>query len=121
MSHAHYCDVAGHEWLCRSVDCLCICQIRLEDGDHSQCPVELRACPEHLSHSVSEPLDERGRIEVPANIGDMLARWASSSESNIGWCLLCDSPIRDEDDLLPGTHTHDCETGRVLDARNLSR
>ncbi len=47
MSHRHYCDVDGHEWRCTDAACECICAFLMEQGDHSECPVELRACPEH--------------------------------------------------------------------------
>ena len=47
MSHKHYCDVEGHEWQCTDSTCMCICDEPMEQGDHSECPVELRACPEH--------------------------------------------------------------------------
>src|ERR1019366_8122619 len=55
MSHRHYCDYAGHDWQCAG-DCECICGLPMEGNDHSECPVELRACPEHsaaqqLSHA----------------------------------------------------------------------
>ena len=46
MSHRHYCYVSGHDWQC-SDGCACICGLPMEQGDHSDCPVELRACPEH--------------------------------------------------------------------------
>ena len=47
MSHTHYCDIAGHEWTCEEDTCSCICGVLMEDGEHSECPIELRACPEH--------------------------------------------------------------------------
>jgi hypothetical protein len=46
MSHRHYCDLAGHDWQC-SGTCECICGLLMEGSDHSDCPVELRACPKH--------------------------------------------------------------------------
>jgi hypothetical protein len=55
--HNHYCDAAGHEYEC-SDDCECICGLPMENSDHSDCPIELRACPEH-------PADqERPMVEV---------------------------------------------------------
>jgi hypothetical protein len=53
MSHKHYCDVEGHEWQCSDSTCICICGEPMEEGDHSECPVELRACPEHPQPPVS--------------------------------------------------------------------
>ena len=69
MSHRHFCDVAGHWWICdgralRARDrepsvCTCLpCGLPLEGFDHTQChaPVELLACPEHGE-------EERRRME----------------------------------------------------------
>jgi hypothetical protein len=60
MSHIHFCDYAGHEWKCNGIAlrplagdskpsvCTCLIhQVPLADGDHTTCPVELLACPEH--------------------------------------------------------------------------
>ncbi len=44
--HTHFCDVHGDYWKC-SEDCQCICGLPIEGNDHSDCPVELRPCPEH--------------------------------------------------------------------------
>ena len=55
-------------------------------------------------------------IRIPANIDEMLEHFVEHRGEVIGWCLLCDSAIRTEDDLLPGTDTHDCEAGRALEA-----
>jgi hypothetical protein len=35
----------------------------------------------------------------------MLDHWASCAEENVGWCLLCDGPIRTAEDLIPETNT----------------
>jgi len=60
MSHRHFCDYAGHYWECEGAalrplsgnagpsECICLeHQTSMEEGDHSNCPVELLACPEH--------------------------------------------------------------------------
>lgn len=49
----------GESWLIRgwffvwdlqcSEGCECICGLLMEGNDHSDCPVELRACPEHAA------------------------------------------------------------------------
>ena len=44
--HTHFCEVVGHEWQCGD-DCICICGLPMEGHDHSDCPIELRACAEH--------------------------------------------------------------------------
>jgi hypothetical protein len=45
-SHRHFCGIAGHDWQC-SDNCECICGLPMNGNDHSECPVELRECPEH--------------------------------------------------------------------------
>ena len=60
MAHRHWCDVYGHEWDCEGTAlrhlagdtepsvCMCIRhRVPMEEGDHSECSIELVACPEH--------------------------------------------------------------------------
>jgi hypothetical protein len=56
-------------------------------------------------------------IEFPDDLEQMLDDWASCAEENVGWCLLCDSPIRSEKDLIPNTNTHNCAQGLRLELR----
>lgn len=96
MSHRHYCDFAGHDWQC-SDNCECICGLSMEGHDHSGCPVELRACPEHAAEQ------QRSIAEAMASEPDpaLVQRWqnrphcecgcAEAEFSNVvGWCLHCD-------------------------------
>jgi hypothetical protein len=60
MGHPYFCDICGHEWECECVAvhefvperhsvCICkTCGLPMNEGDHSRCPIELRACPENL-------------------------------------------------------------------------
>ncbi len=57
-------------------------------------------------------------VELPENIDEMLTAWTESTEPKVGWCLLCDSPICTEADFIPETNTHDCEAGRIFEAKN---
>jgi hypothetical protein len=54
-------------------------------------------------------------IEFPENIEEMLENWESCPDENVGWCLLCDGPIRSEEDLIPKTNTHNCPAGLRLE------
>ena len=56
-------------------------------------------------------------IQAPPNLAEMFQHWSECKEPNVGWCLMCDSPIRSADDLIPGTSSHNCETGRALDEK----
>jgi len=56
-------------------------------------------------------------INVPEDLEEMFQHWVDSEEPNVGWCLLCDSPIRSEADMIPNTNSHNCEAGRALDEK----
>lgn len=56
-------------------------------------------------------------IQAPPNLEQMYQSWIECEEPNVGWCLLCDSPIRSADDLIPGTNAHNCDAGRSLDEK----
>ena len=55
-------------------------------------------------------------IQAPDNLEEMLAAFVNDQEEKVGWCLLCNSAIRTENDMIPNTNTHDCEKGRAFDA-----
>ncbi len=56
-------------------------------------------------------------IKFPDNIDEMFDRWQASKNHAVGYCLLCDSPIATDADLINGTDTHNCARGRALEAR----
>jgi hypothetical protein len=103
----------------------------MEQGDHSRCPIELRACSEHDNEQVSIVNGERGvpsvvdssatrtepegwgRLEpIAPEIEERLSEWFASDRESIGFCCLCGNPIPTEDDLIPETNTHNCAEGR---------
>ena len=55
-------------------------------------------------------------IDLSVNLDEVLEAHSASTEKAVGWCLLCDSPIRTEADLIPDTNTHNCDAGRALEA-----
>ena len=57
-------------------------------------------------------------VQVPKNLEEMYTRWKDYQGQCVGWCLLCDQPIVSEDDLLPGSSTHNCAAGRALEAEH---
>jgi hypothetical protein len=100
MSHRHFCDFAGHNWQCGE-QCHCICGLPMEGNDHSKCPVELRACPEHSAEQ------ERSIVEaMVSELGPAFVQkpneWESAlphcecgcaeteSSKVVGWCFHCD-------------------------------
>jgi len=99
--HKHYCGVTGHEYECSNEDCVCICDLPMEGHNHSNCPIELRDCPEH-------PADqERPMAEVESDAVEIdftslsQQRQAARPHCNcgcadlapgtaVGFCLWCD-------------------------------
>jgi hypothetical protein len=102
MSHRHYCDFAGHDWQC-SEDCECICGLLMEGNDHGDCPVELRACPEHAAEqqrSIAEAMSSEPDgwfvqlcHERESALPHCECGCAETESSDVvGWCFHCDSP-----------------------------
>ena len=60
--------------------------------------------------------DDWVSVKVPDDFDGMLVAWTESTEPNVGWCLLCNSPIPTEADFIPETNTHDCDAGRMFEA-----
>jgi hypothetical protein len=69
LSHKHFCEVTGHEWVCEGTAmrplagdiqpsiCICgTCHVPMEEGDHSECMIELLACPEHMDEQLAQVL-----------------------------------------------------------------
>jgi hypothetical protein len=54
-------------------------------------------------------------IEFPPNLMEMMEAWLTTDEPNVGWCFLCNQPIKCEDDLIPESNTHNCPEGRALE------
>jgi hypothetical protein len=90
MAHEHYCDVAGHRWTCDSDECECICDTPMNEGDHSACPIELRACPEH-EHGLAPDSQPVGGvpIEFPHDFDEKLMRAVEQASISGAACLWC--------------------------------
>jgi hypothetical protein len=91
MSHKHWCDVAGHDWECNDSACMCFCGERMEQGDHSDCPIGLRACPRHpVPYGLAEGEEPGGvPIQFPADIAAKAERAAQQLEQYGAVCLWC--------------------------------
>jgi hypothetical protein len=132
MSHTHFCDIAGHPWQCESSECICICQVQMEQGDHSRCSIELRACFEHDGSLPEETAGGRsatrteqegwGRLKPnPPEIEEKFGKWAASESESIGFCFLCGNPILTDRDFIPDRNTHDCAEGRLFEEKICTR
>jgi hypothetical protein len=99
-SHQHWCGAVGHYYRC-SEQCICICDLPMTGPDHTDCPVELRDCPEHAAQQEAglleeEPLPE-GLVEI-TSFPDPQQRAVSHCQCGcdnidasqiVGWCLWC--------------------------------
>jgi hypothetical protein len=101
MGHKFFCEICGHEWECECVAvhefvperfqvCICkACQLPMDEGDHSNCAVELLTCPEHLLQP-SEMENVGGvPITVPADAVEKAERAFSQLETYEAACFWC--------------------------------
>ena len=99
--HRHFCEVVGHDWQCGD-DCICICGLPMEGNDHSDCPVELRACAEHagqdgltaevspdakeIDFSILSPARQRSRPHCECGCADLAPALALVSACGVTTC-----------------------------------
>jgi hypothetical protein len=74
-----------------------------------------RTKPSRVPGKAATPPKDWVPIQVPPNLESMYQSWIDCEEPNVGSCLLCDSPIRSADDMIPGTSSHNCAPGLALD------
>jgi hypothetical protein len=80
--------------------CICLADGRpMEDGSHSQCPVELLACADHLAGQLGQMAFEH----QPTNRedGSHLASGSKDDDgvSIVGFCLWCDMDFYSMDEF----------------------
>ena len=72
----------------------------------------------HDTEGLSHEEEKDGAHSVPAEpYGNARQLERSCPEENVGWCLLCDGPIRSAQDLIPNTNTLNCPEGLKLESR----
>ncbi len=121
MSHRHFCDFAGHDWYCdgtalrpdagdtKPSTCMCLVHhVSMEEGDHSHCPVELLACPEHLG--------EQQRIMKETAIDITPSEDHASPETKpfhdddgnpiVGFCFWCGKDFYSHDEVWAHNANH---------------
>jgi hypothetical protein len=104
MSHRHFCDFAGHPWECEgtalrhfakdSEPTACMClkhEVSMEEGDHSKCPIELLACPEHRAEQVRKMTEFGACDSICSEVGaERIGLKDKSGNAVVGFCLWCD-------------------------------
>jgi hypothetical protein len=95
-SHRHWCEVYGHNYQCLE-DCECICGLPMNGNDHSDCPVELRPCPEHKAEQerhMAEAMSGENQTEMEQDARPLPHCECGCSDTDpgkvVGWCLHCD-------------------------------
>jgi len=118
-SHRHFCGIAGHDWQC-SDNCECICGLPMNGNDHSECPVELRECPEHEFQQGQQMPEEalpEGVVEIK-----FPADWRHTAQPScgcgcsevdaaevVGWCFHCTHVYANYSPEIQDRHlTYDC-------------
>lgn len=97
--HRHFCETYGHDYECGE-DCECICGLSMEGNDHSDCPVELRPCPEHQPEAEHRILEAMFSADTAVSAETDEPRAAAphcecgcadiDSIKFVGWCFWCD-------------------------------
>lgn len=105
MPHKHFCDIGGHEWECggaalrplrgntEPTPCYCPShRVLMEDGDHSQCVMELLACEEHRDAQLLAMGYRPGQEAVPPAAEHERSSMFKDERGNpiVGFCLWCD-------------------------------
>jgi hypothetical protein len=114
MSHRHFCDHAGHYWECNGVvvrqfaegsePTPCVCSkhsVSMNDGDHSECPIELLACPEHRKEHPQQMIDS-STSDLPKNEPgtDSNAFTDKEGKPTVGFCLWCNRDFYTDDEVI---------------------
>lgn len=60
-------------------------------------------------------------IQPPDNLEEMIESWLAYEGKSVGYCFVCDSPIKSEFDIIPGTDDHRCEQQKAPRRRCKSR
>ena len=115
--HKHWCDVVGHEYECADQSCGCVCGEQMEGHDHKDCPIELRACPEHEGQYEAELSPDALEIdfsvlspELPKSSPQCQCGCAEIDAAQIiGWCMWCSHVYSEWNLLIQNRHfANDC-------------
>jgi hypothetical protein len=103
--HRHLCEVTGHYWDCpgsavrslrgESEPTICYCLehlVPMEEGDHSQCSIELLACRDHQDEQLRKMGYGPGATKMPQTPqkGESTMFRDGQGNRTVGFCLWCD-------------------------------
>jgi|SRR6185437_65182 len=102
MSHRHWCESSGRYWQCPGAAvrlfqaeptiCMCIQHgIPMEEGDHSECAIELLSCPEHRADQMRAMGYEPHCVGTSSSRGSERSPPFMDADGNrtVGFCLWC--------------------------------
>jgi hypothetical protein len=118
--HQHRCLVEEHYFDCAE-DCECICGLPMNGNDHSECPIELRPCPEHKAEwerSLAEGMSNEKLTEIEPFCEQQDAARLHNCECGcedidaslvVGWCLHCSHVYEKYSSAIQDRHlAYDC-------------
>jgi len=127
MSHRHYCGVEGHDWQCSDPTCECMCGKLMEEGDHSECFVEMRDCPEHHQQLPALSDDELPSClftDLPSDAGRSHCDCGCADahpEDVVGSCVWCSHRYASYDTKTEAQHFSNFCAGAPEELREVSR
>jgi hypothetical protein len=63
----------------------------MDEGDHSKCPIELLACPEHREQQFKNMNECNVRGPIPSEVdAEIIGLKDKSGNTIVGFCLWCD-------------------------------
>ena len=101
MSHRHWCDYAGHYWECDGAAVrllapeasVCVCLdhgVPMDEGDHSNCSVELLSCREHRDEQMKAMGYDPSYTIQPSTESERSSMFIDAEGNHtVGFCLWC--------------------------------
>lgn len=129
MSHRHFCDYEGHYWDCEGPAvrlfapeasvCMCLNHgVPMEEGDHSECSVELLSCPKHRAdHMRAMGYDPEYTVEPRDQDAEGSPMFKDEAGIRIvGFCLWCNKNFysMDESEAHTANEMADCPVFQEL-------
>ena len=111
MSHQHFCDFAGHYWECdgtavrlfASEASVCLCMdhgVPMEEGDHSNCSIELLSCPEHRADQMKAMGYDPSYTIEPSPESEPSSMFTDrEGNRTVGFCLWCNRDFYSIDEV----------------------
>ena len=98
--HRHWCEYVGHYWECSGTavrlfqaepsECMCFDHgVPMEQGDHSECRLELLSCPEHRNDQMRAMGYEPDHVFEQQSDEESSMFRDENGNPICGWCFWC--------------------------------